>query len=169
MPERFGRLVLLNTGAFRSRRMPLRIGICRTPLLGALAVQGVNAFCRAALRMAVAHPERLTPDIRAGILAPYDNWQNRVAIQRFVEDIPMSPRHPSYPALLEIEQGLPSLAKLPTLLIWGMRDWCFTPHFLERFQEFFPAAQVRRLPDAGHWALEDEPDSVIAAVREFVA
>ncbi len=36
--ERFSRLVLMNTAAFRSRRIPARIRICRTPLIGPLAV-----------------------------------------------------------------------------------------------------------------------------------
>ena len=32
--------------------------------------------------------------------------------------------------LVEIERGLPTLADRPVQLIWGMRDWCFTPAFL---------------------------------------
>ncbi len=166
--ERFNRLVLFNTGAFRSNRMPLRIRVCRVPVLGPLAVRGCNAFARAALRMAVANPKRLSSAIRAGILAPYDAWDHRIAIQRFVEDIPTSPNHPSYQTLLDIEQGLPSLATLPTLLVWGMQDWCFTPHFLERFIDFFPVAEVHRLAAAGHWVMEDAPEQAIAIVREFL-
>jgi len=169
MPERFGRLVLLNTAAFRSRRIPWRIRICRTPGLGPLLVRGLNGFSLSALRMAVARPKRLTAAVRAGYLAPYDSWANRIAIERFVADIPLRPSHPSYAALMEIEHGLPSLSGMPTLLIWGMRDWCFTPHFLTRFQEFFPAAQTHELSDAGHWALEDAPELVIPLVRQFLA
>ena len=52
-PERFARFVLFNTAAFRSTRMPWRIRLCRTPLLGTLAIRGANAFVRAALWMAV--------------------------------------------------------------------------------------------------------------------
>jgi haloalkane dehalogenase len=167
--SRFARIVLSNTAAFRSRQMPWRIRICRTPILGALLVRGLNGFARAALHMAMAHPERLTPAARAGYLAPYDSWARRIAIERFVDDIPMRPRHPSYPTLLEIERGLPSLADLPTELIWGMKDWCFTPAFLERFLEFWPHAEVHRLANAGHWALEDETDTVIRLIEQFAA
>ena len=169
MPERFSGLVLSNTAAFRSRRMPWRIRVCRTPGLGPLLVRGLNGFSRAALRMAVARPERLTAAVRAGYLAPYDSWANRIAIERFVADIPLRSTHPSYAALLAIEEGLPSLAKLPTLLIWGMRDWCFTPHFLARIQGFFPAAETHELSDAGHWVLEDAPERFIPLVRQFLA
>ena len=167
--SRFARLVLLNTGAFRSELMPWRIRICRAPLLGPLLVRGLNGFARAALRMAVAHPERLTADVRSGYLAPaYDSWAHRIAIDHFVDDIPMSPNHPSYATLLEIERGLPSLEHLPIELIWGMRDWCFTPAFLERFLQFWPRATVHRLADAGHWALEDESETVIRLIDQFV-
>ncbi len=37
-PDRFARFTLMNTAAFRSRQIPLRIRVCRTPLLGPLAV-----------------------------------------------------------------------------------------------------------------------------------
>ena len=167
--EWYSRLVLLNTAAFRSRRIPRRIRICRTPLVGPLAVRGLNAFARAALRMAVCQHERMTATIRTGYLAPYDNWVHRIAIQRFVDDIPLSPRHPSYATLLEIERGLPTLADMPTALIWGMRDWCFTPYFLERFIEYFPTADVHRMADAGHWVMEDACDQVISIIEQFIA
>ncbi len=67
MPERFSRFVLLNTAAFRSDRMPLRIRACRTPVVGSFAVRGANAFVRAALSMAMEHPERLTAQEARGL------------------------------------------------------------------------------------------------------
>lgn len=168
-PERFARLVLFNTAAFRSRRIAWRIRVCRTPVLGRWAVRRLNAFARAALSMAVAHPERITPEVRAGLLAPYDSYAARIAIHRFVLDIPLRPGHPSYSRLQEIEEGLSRLADRPTMLVWGMRDWCFTPHFLERFRQLFPAAAVHRLEDAGHYVIEDAHERVVPLVEQFLA
>ena len=68
-----------------------------------------------------------------GCLAPYDNWANRIAVDRFVRDIPLTPRHPTWQVLERIEAGLGALGRLPIQLIWGMRDWCFRPECLERF------------------------------------
>jgi cis-3-alkyl-4-acyloxetan-2-one decarboxylase len=167
--ERFARFVLFNTAAFRSARMPWRIRICRTPLLGTLAVRGLNAFVRAALRMAVEKRDRMTPAVRAGIAAPYDSWTNRIAIDHFVKDIPMSPSHPSYGTLTNIELGLPNLSGKPFQFIWGLRDWCFTPAFLDRFLELFPHAEVHRLPDAGHWVVEDAPERIVPLIQGFIA
>ena len=45
LKDRFSRLVLLNTAAFRSRRIPWRIRVCRTPLLGPLFGSRVQWFC----------------------------------------------------------------------------------------------------------------------------
>ena len=121
-PDRFSRIVMMNTAAFRSPYIPWRIRMARTPLLGTLANRGGNAFLRAALKMALERRENMTPAVRAGYLAPYNSWANRVAINRFVKDIPRTPRHPSYATLLQMEHDLPSLADRPWLLVWGMRD-----------------------------------------------
>ena len=168
-PDQFARFILANTAAFRSQRLPLRIAACRIPLLGALCVRGLNLFSRAALRMAVAHPERLSAAVRAGYLAPYDNWAHRVAVHRFVQDIPLRSAHPSYQTLADTEQGLAQSADHPVLLTWRERDWCFTLDFLAEFQERFPSARTLRFPDAGHFLFEDAPDEVLAGIRRFLA
>lgn len=167
-PSRFARLVLMNTAAFRSKRMPLRIRLCRTPVLGRIAVQGFNAFARAALRMAVHDRARITMVVRSGYLAPYDCWARRQAIYEFVQDIPMTPNARSYKTLVAIEDDLRELSHLPTMLIWGMRDWCFTSDFLERFREFFPAAEVIRFEDAGHYVVEDAQERIVPALADFL-
>ncbi|MCH8840387.1 MAG: alpha/beta fold hydrolase [Planctomycetes bacterium] len=167
--ERFERLVLLNTGAFQPWTIPWPIRVCRTPLLGRLAVQGVNAFCRAALRMTLARVGRLDPRVESAYLAPYANWPQRAAVYQFVRDIPLSAAHPTWQTLAKIEAGLPRLAELPTLLVWGMRDWCFTPECLDRFCHYWPAAEVKRLADVGHWVLEDAPEEAQAAITDFLS
>jgi haloalkane dehalogenase len=161
LPRRFSRFVLFNTAAFRSRQIPWRIAVCRWPLVGPVGVRGMNLFARAALNMAVCRHERMTAPVRAGFLAPYGNWHDRVAILRFVEDIPLSPRHPSYKALVLTEERLPLFRTSPMLLVWGMRDWCFTPAFLDEFLTRFPRAEALRLADAGHYVVEDAYEEIL--------
>jgi len=168
LPERFSRFVLFNTAAFRSRRIPKRIAACRIPIAGPLAVRGLNLFARAALSMAVEKRERMTPAVRAGYLAPYDSWRNRVAVLRFVQDIPLSENHRSYQTLLEVEQGLDQFRNSPVLLVWGERDWCFTREFLEEFQRRLPQAETFAIQDAGHYVFEDAHERIIPRVREFL-
>jgi haloalkane dehalogenase len=169
VPKRFARFVLFNTAAFRSQRIPLRIAACRIPVLGPLAVRGLNLFARAALWMAVEKHERMTPAVRAGYLAPYDSWQNRVAVLRFVQDIPLRPSHPSYETLVGVEEELAQFRSSPMLFVWGERDWCFTAEFLREFQRRFPQAETLSLPDAGHYVFEDAHERIAPRVREFLA
>ena len=169
MPDRFARIVLFNTGAFPPPFVPWRIAACRIPLLGTVAVRGLNAFARAALSMATEKPERMSPEVRAGLLAPYDNWANRVAIDHFVKDIPFTRRHPTWKTLEQIEAGLPSLADRPTALIWGMKDWCFRPECLERFVTHWPSAEVHRLADCGHYVVEDAHERIVPLLKQFLA
>jgi cis-3-alkyl-4-acyloxetan-2-one decarboxylase len=166
--ERFSRIVLFNTGAFPPPFVPWRIAACRIPVVGTLAVRGLNAFARAALSMAVENPERMTADVRAGLLAPYDSWAHRVAIDQFVRDIPFSPRHPTWRLLAQIEAGLRLLADLPVQLIWGMRDWCFRPECLERFLLHWPQADVHRLEDCGHYVVEDAHERIVPLMQDFL-
>jgi len=166
--ERFSRIILFNTGAFPPPFVPWRIAACRTPLFGTMAVRGFNAFARAALTMAEEKHERMTADVRAGLLAPYDNWHNRVAIDAFVKDIPFSPRHPTWNTLERIEAGLEALGTLPIQLIWGLRDWCFRPECLERFIRHWPQAEVHRLDDCGHYVVEDAHERIVPLMRNFL-
>jgi len=168
VPNRVARLVLFNTGAFPPPFIPWRIRACRIPGLGTWAVRRLNLFARAALRMAVVKRERMTAAVRAGLLAPYDSWEHRVAIEQFVADIPASPRHPTWQVLADIERGLPSLANRPVQLIWGMRDWCFRPVCLERFEKLFPGVEAHRLTDAGHYVIEDAHEQIIPLVQRFL-
>lgn len=87
-PQNVKRLVVLNTAAFRMDFIPFRINICRIPVFGDIAIRGFNAFAGAAVYMAVEKPERMTPEVKKGYLAPYDSYENRVATLRFVQDIP---------------------------------------------------------------------------------
>ena len=166
-PERVKRFVIFNTAAFPASRIPFRINLCKLPLVGALAVRALNAFAGLAPSMACARQERMTPDVKAGYLAPYDSYAHRIAILRFVQDIPMSPAHPTYRLVENIGQGLSVFQDRPMLIIWGEQDWCFTTDFLAEWQRRFPHADIHRIPDAGHYVVEDAHEQIIPWMREF--
>ncbi len=167
-PERFSRFVLMNTGAFRSKDIPRRIHAVHTPFLGRFLTQGLNLFVKAALKMTVERPERMTPQVCAGYAAPYDSWAHRLAVHQFAMDIPLKPSHPTYDTLKRIEEGLPQFRDKPICFFWGMKDWCFTPKFLERFLEYYPEAEVHRYEDAGHYIVEDAHERIIPTLSEFL-
>ena len=172
-PERIARLIVLNTSAFTlggwGGHAPWRLRACRAPLLGELAIERLNAFARLAPWLALEDRSVLSPQARRGFLAPYAARGARTAALRFVQDIPLSESHPSYATLREVERGLEHFRKTPLCLIWGERDWCFTPAFRREWQRRFPEASVHRAERAGHWVIEDARADVLRWMRAFMA
>ena len=160
-------LVVMNTAAFRSHRIPLRIKICRTPIVGTFFIRWMNIFAGAAIYIAVK--KKMAPEVAAGYLAPYDSWHNRIAIDRFVQDIPLSSRHVSWHTLSEVEKGLEQFKHTPMLLVWGGADFCFNRHFFKEWQQRFPHAQAYYYEDAGHYLMEDAFESIAPNITEFLA
>jgi haloalkane dehalogenase len=166
-PERVEKLVVLNTAAFRSKRIPFRIQICKWPVIGELLVRGCNAFAWPATFMAVTRP--LRKDVASAYLAPYDSWKNRVAIAAFVQDIPLDSKHVSYGTLENVEQGLATLRDnaIPMLILWGGKDFCFDKVFYDEWLIRFPEAEHHYFEDGGHYILEDKLGEVSPLLTRF--
>ena len=77
-PEKIKKLVIFNTSAFLSDRIPFSINLCRLPILGPIAILRFNAFARMAVRWACKKRERMVGQVRKGYLAPYNSPQNRI-------------------------------------------------------------------------------------------
>jgi haloalkane dehalogenase len=69
----------------------------------------------------------------------------------------------------EIEHAVPRvLCGFPLLLAWGVHDFFFTPHFMERFRSDFREVTMARL-DGGHYVQEDAPQELAQAIEGFLA
>lgn len=165
-PEKISRLIILNSVAFSTSWLPLRIGLCRIPWLNDKIIRKFNLFIMASMRMCTV--KSMPAIVRKGFQFPYQSYNDRIAILRFIEDIPIDPEHVSYEVLLEIEHGLWMFRETPVCIIWGMRDWRFSQHHLERWQLYYPQAQLLELAHAGHYLLEDECDEAIAFIKNFL-
>ena len=167
-PELIKRLVLFNTAAFLSLNIPFRIELCRKPLIGTIAIRCFNLFVRGVLRFGLKRKERLTEKVRAGYLAPYDTFENRIGNLKFVRDIPMKPSVQSYPVMLNIENNLKQFRGLPVMIVWGRKDFCFGNHFLNKWREIFPSAEIHEVDNAGHLVVEDASEEIIPWMRAFL-
>jgi len=166
-PSMIGRIVITNTASFPSDNIPRRIALCRAPVLGEFIVRALNGFADPATSMAMA-TRRMTWEERKGYLLPYDSWAHRIAVHRFVRDIPLEADHPSRAALESVAAGLPSLASKEKLIVWGARDFCFDQTFLARWREIYPDAQVELLARVGHYVLEDGGAETRGLITNFL-
>lgn len=167
--HRFKRVVILNTGAFPPHAVPTKLKIARSPVLGQFAIQGMNMFLTDAFKTATTKHEIWTDAMKAGYLAPYNNWSNRKAVYQFVRDIPTNANHPTWNVLSAIERGLDRMADYPVKMIWGMKDWVFDHVCLEKMSELIPHASVHKIESAGHYVMEDAKDEVIEQIQDFIA
>ena len=167
-PDKIKRLVFFNTAAFLSDRIPLSINLCRNSIIGPPAILWFNLFAKLGASWASKQPGRIKGKVRQGYLAPYNSPENRIANLRFVQDIPMTPDVPSYPVVEHIESQLGYFRDRPVLIAWGMKDFCFTEHFLERWKQYFPNAEVHEVRQAGHYVVEDADEQIIPWMINFL-
>lgn len=168
-PERIRRLIFLNTAAFPkpvSKRLPSRLGLVRNTGLGAWLVRQHNFFAWGATWLGVSRP--MSPAVKAAYLSPYDTPANRIGTLRFVQDIPLQPGDPGYSTLVEAEALLDRFRSLPVFIGWGLRDFVFDHHFLDRFRTLLPDAEVHALADAGHYVMEDAHERLVPLIRAFL-
>ncbi len=169
-PHRIKRLIILNTAAFhlpKGKNIPWQLRLSRVPLLNGILNQGFNAFARGAVKYCVSR-KPMSEQIARSYLAPYDSWHNRLAVKKFVEDIPLKPGDRSYEIVDKVDKGLQQFVNLPMLICWGLRDFVFDKHFLQEWQSRFPRAEVHRFEDAGHYILEDAADDIIPLINKFI-
>ena len=169
-PARVRRLVLMNTYAFlppADYRIPwVAYFIRHAGPLASLAVLGLNLFSLAALHL--NSRQGLAQDVKNGLTAPYNCWNHRIAVLRFVQDIPLSRKDPSYQLAKSVDDQLAIFSDTPILVCWGEHDFVFNHHFLSEWQRRFPKADIHRFSEAGHYILEDVPEKIVPMVRDFL-
>ena len=168
-PARIGKLVIGNTAAFpmpADKKLPAALWLVRNTKIGALLVQGMNAFSGIASRVAFKKP--VSAEVRKAYTGPYDSWDNRIATLRFVQDIPLGPQDPGYQIVQRTAERLHEFAGKPCLLAWGAKDFVFDDHFLRQWKSIFPAAQVHEYSDCGHYIFEDGGPALASAVSGFL-
>lgn len=138
------------------------------PLLSASLVSKLASFtlqrCKFTygpiLRRLYGDPGRIAPGTLEGYSRPY--------LQ------PGSFRHPMQILctwmrdLDELERSLPSIAQVPTLLIWGSRDTAVYPESASVLARHLRNCELIEFPGVGHLPYEEVPDEFNAAVIRFL-
>lgn len=160
------RLVLLNTWmwSLHDDRPMARRARFASGFLGRLLYRRLNASLRLLMPGAYGDRRRLTPAIHAQYLAPFPDADSRERVLWALARALLG----SAAFYDDLWDRRDHLAAIPTLILWGLRDRAFPPRFLDRWQQALPAARVVRLEQAGHWPQEEQPEDVLAAVRDFL-
>ena len=158
-------VALTNTAVHQPehRGIPWVIAATRLPVIRGVMTRRTKGFARATTRIS-----RVDAETARAFRAPYSTAQDRDAIDDFVADIPTGPDHPTSAVLEGIASRLDTLAHVPTLLVWGMRDPVFSVRYLDDLRRRLPHALVQQYPDAGHLVLEDRAEA-IADIWSWIA
>jgi haloalkane dehalogenase len=170
-PDRIRRLVILNTAAFglpKGQSFPWQLWLVRETALGPFMVRGLNAFARGATHVACTRT-RVSKELRDAYCAPYDSWADRIAILRFVQDIPLHPGDRGYDIVSDTAERLEIFRNHPVLVCWGAKDFVFDDHFLAEWRRILPDADIHRFADCGHYILEDASEEIIPLIRRFLS
>jgi haloalkane dehalogenase len=161
-PETFDRLVLTNTWAWPVGAAFVQImsHVMGSPI-GRLLIRQLNLFVN--VMIPIGH--RLTKPTTEQ-MAHYQNALDRPARR---EASAVFPREitASRAFLADIEAGLPDIAALPTLIIWGDADFAFGNTELRRWEQTFTDHETVIINGAGHFVPSDSPEQFAAAIRDW--
>jgi haloalkane dehalogenase len=169
MPERFARLVLLDT-SLNDGRDPEPPGFA----------EGFNRWLRyletAPLIDAAAVVESqtvrtLSPAERAAYMAPFPDATQQVGLRRMSSLIPRRPEDP-HAAENSATRALLASWRRPVMILFSEGSERTHPGQFDRFRNLFPAESVKlavRIPASRHFVMEDAPDTISALIDAFAA
>ena len=169
-PDKIDKIIITNTSGFflpKGKRFPFLLWLIKTIKIFAIpAVLGLNVFAKGALFL--GSKTKLAPDVKKGLVEPYNSWKNRIATLKFVQDIPLTPNDQSYALVNHVEQNLKRLDQTSLLFLWGAKDFVFDLTFLNEFKSRFPQAVTHVFHDAGHYLFEDKPEESCQLIQAFL-
>ena len=161
-PDRYAALILGNTWAWPSNLWTRSFGmVMGGPVVGPALSQHLNLFVGQMLPRMMRR-RTLTARERAMYSGPFPTASSRAPARMLASQI-----GGAGPFLAGLEQALPRIAGLPSLLFWADRDIAFGNGERARWQQVLTDRTDHLLAGAGHFWRDDAGDEVVPAIREW--
>lgn len=59
--------------------------------------------------------------------------------------------------------------RVPTTVLWGEQDTALRPSLLDGLERWVPQLEIRRVPDASHWIVHEQPGLVAETIASLLA
>ena len=107
----------------------------------------------------------LTAQVRAAYWAPHRRAEDRTGVLAFPLQIPRTTSELVALRSAEVARELKeTLNAIPSLLLWGTKDYLFDETTLNSWISFLPRAPVVRVDHASHYVLEDVPELAASSI-----
>lgn len=163
-PDRFARLVVMNTG-IGGGRAPSETWLRFRELVRRT---GAEEFQPGRL-VRVSCVQGLSDEAMAGYDAPFPVPESKTGALMFPEHVPTEPEHPNTALMLALREAMKRWQK-PTLVLFGDSDPIFAPSVAEAIGRLIPGTErVELVEGAGHFLQEDKGEEVAEQIVRFVS
>ena len=152
-------MVLMSSTAFDAWPTLLTREIQRTPPDQEVELF-VHSGMRAAFRIGMADPDRLSEDQVAEYLRPWSGPDGVASFFRFARAMDGT-------GLVGRDDDLRAL-EIPVLIFWGEEDEFYPPAVAERLNETIPTSTLGLLPGCRHFLVEDAIETIGPMIYEYL-
>ncbi|HAH10617.1 MAG TPA: alpha/beta hydrolase [Alphaproteobacteria bacterium] len=114
---------------------------------------------------------QLSPELRAGLRSAWSQEGTLTGMFNWYRAMRLTPPRGA-DASAETSTQYPDSAmmvKVPTLVLWGLRDHALLPGCVEGLEQWVPDVTVQTFADYGHWISLETPDLVTGAMRAWLS
>lgn len=159
-PERVAKLVLVDASGypFESESVPIAFKISANPIASVILKDFLPKFLiEKSVKNVYGNPELVTDEVVERYYQLSLRAGNRAALQQRFKQ--------TQPGALAAKV---SSINVPTLIIWGGKDKLIPPALGKQFEQDISNSKLLIYPDLGHIPHEEDPQTTVLAVQEFL-
>jgi haloalkane dehalogenase len=165
-PEEVARIVIFNSWMWSLRGNPAAEKASRIvgSAVGKLLYTRMNFSTKTLIKTVFGDKRKLTREAHRHYIMALGSPSERIGAWTLGKELIGSSDW--YASLWERRERI---ARIPALLLWGMKDPTFKEADLERWRGLFTDTSVVTYPGAGHFVQEEEGSALVPVVERFIA